>query len=104
MKSNLANTLIASILSVLLVGAVAIADTGCLAARQATKTAIDVALAACLAEHADIDDESELRKICQWADDVWPLVRDLLAARRRGLAKARALASDGGACSPDGGR
>lgn len=69
--------------------------------KQIARSVIDVGLAACLAEHADVDDESALREICKWADDIAPLVKDLLLARRRGMAKARMAAQ---ACGPDGGK
>ena len=66
--------------------------------KQAVRTAIDVAIAACIAEHADIEDEAELKKVCQWAEELGPVIKDLLAARKKGMAKKM------GACAPDGGR
>ncbi len=54
--------------------------------KTVAKGAIDVALAACIAEHPD-DDEAELKQACQWADELAPIVKDLLAARNKGMAK-----------------
>lgn len=64
--------------------------------RQVAKSAIDVALAACISEHADVQDEPALREICKWTDELAPLVKDLLSARQKGLAAA----SRKGACGP----
>lgn len=64
------------------------------------KTVIDAGLAACLNDNLDVSDEAALREICKWTEDVGPIVRDLLAARKRGMAKA----SKAGACGPTGGK
>ena len=80
--------------------ALAVFTYGACTPRQAARTAIDLALAACIAEHAEIQDEKELKAICQWADELAPIVKDLLAARKKGLQRA----SKAGACGPDGGQ
>jgi len=67
--------------------------------KEITKTAIDVGLAECLARSADIQDTKALREICKWADELAPVVENLLAARKEGLAKA----SKAGACGPSPG-
>lgn len=83
------------------------------AGRAAGRTAIDVGLALCAAEHPDAETPEELRAICGVAEDVLPILRDLLAAQKRGLAKAGAAkvgsGADAGACEPspsslDGGK
>ena len=69
------------------------------------RSVIDVGLAACIAENADISDEAALRETCKWADAVAPLVRDLLAARTKGVSKAaKAGACAPGTSAPDGGK
>jgi len=86
-------TLLASIALVF----VAVTAQGCSpgAARQIVKSAIDITLASCIAEHADISDEPALREVCRWTDDLAPLVKELLSARAKGLSKSR-----GAACAP----
>lgn len=69
---------------------------GCLLGKTVAKTAIDVALATCVAENPGAD-EKELQAACQFADDVLPIVRQLLAAQKKGAAKG--AARDGGACA-----
>jgi hypothetical protein len=63
------------------------------AMRQIAKTVIDAALANCIAANPDVEDEPALREICPWAEDAVPLVKDLLAARRKGAAKHAAKMS-----------
>lgn len=62
---------------------------GCSA--DANKRVVDAlvkkALAECIAENAHLGDV-ELQKACGFAEDLWPIVRDLVMAQRRGLAKA----------------
>ena len=58
--------------------------------KEIAKSAIDVALAACVSEHADLQDEEELREVCKWTDEMAPYVKELLSARAKGLSKARA--------------
>ena len=69
---------------------------GCSA--DANKRVVDAivrkALAECIAENAHLGDV-ELQKACSFADDLWPIVRDLVMAQKRGLAKA-AAARDAG--------
>lgn len=67
------------------------------------KSAIDVALAACIAEQADVQDEPALREICYWTDELAPLVKELLAARTRGLA-AFSKPAAASSCMTDAGR
>lgn len=54
--------------------------------KTVAKGAIDVALAACIAEHPD-DDEAALKEACKWADELAPLVKELIGARSKGIAK-----------------
>ena len=100
MKSN-ATSLVVRFAMSLFPTMIATTVPGCdPASRQAARTAIDVGLAACLAERADIEDEVALREVCKWADDLAPIVKDLLAARRKGLAAA----AKKGACPPAEGK
>ena len=64
---------------------------GCLAAKQIAKSAIDVALAACIQEHPDAD-EPELKELCKWTDDLAPLVKELLSARSKAAKRMGAKA------------
>jgi hypothetical protein len=61
-------------------------------ARQVAKGAIDAGLAGCIAENPDAT-EPELKEICKWADELAPLVKDLLSARQKGAAKHAAKMS-----------
>lgn len=74
--------------------------TACAFLKPIARAAIDVALAACIEENPDITSEPEMATVCRYAPDVAPLVKDLLAARVRGLVK-RANRGDAGA--PDAG-
>lgn len=69
---------------------------GCSA--DANKRVVDAlvkkALAECVAENAHLG-EVELQRACGFAEDAWPIVRDLVLAQKRGLAKA-AAARDAG--------
>jgi len=67
--------------------------------RAIAKSVIDIVLATCIAENADIVDEPALREVCHWTDEMTPTVKDLLAARRKGVAKAAAAC---GPLAPDG--
>lgn len=69
--------------------------TSCLPAKQVAKSVIDIGLALCIANHADVMDEKALRDICRWTDELAPVVKDLLSARKAGLEKA----SKAGACA-----
>ena len=86
-----------AVATVALAGAGALALPSCspLVTKQIAKGAIDVAVAACISENADIADEPALREVCKWTDDMAPLVKDLLSARSRGLGKARAACAPG---------
>jgi len=65
-------------------------------AKVVAKSAIDVGLASCIADHADIVDEPALREVCKWTDELAPTVKELLSARKSGLAKV----AKAGACAP----
>lgn len=67
------------------------------ARRDVAHAVIDIALATCVAEHPG-NDEPTLRDICRYAEDLAPVVRELLAAQKRGALKSGAAAacSDGG--------
>lgn len=73
---------------------------GCALFKPVARTVIDASIAACIAEHADVEDEPTLQSLCKWTEDLGPIIRDLLAARRRGLARAH----QAGVCGPDGRR
>lgn len=64
---------------------------GCLGAKTITDVLVKKLLAECIAENAYLGDV-ELQNVCKFADDVWPVVRDLVAAQKRGAAKAAAAA------------
>jgi len=63
-------------------------------------TAIDILLASCIAEHPD-SSEPELKAICKYTDENAQMVKDLIAAQKRGSAKASAAKC---ASAPDGGK
>jgi len=71
-----------------------IALTSCALFRSTAKTVIDVAIATCVAEHPEINDEKTMRETCQYLEEYGPLVRDLLGARKRGLARVAAQRVD----------
>lgn len=71
--------------------------------KQLLKSVIDVGLATCIAEHADIQEEAALREVCRWTDELAPIVKDLLSARSKGLAAAQRK-STSGPCVTDGGK
>ena len=56
--------------------------------------AIDLALAACVAENPG-KEEPELRSICHYADDLAPVVHELIGAQKKGMSKAGASAECG---------
>ncbi len=59
---------------------------GCMPAKAVSRAVIDVALAECAAENLDRAPE-DLKTVCGFADDLLPIVRQLLAAQRRGAVK-----------------
>ncbi len=59
----------------------------CALFKQDAKTAIEVAIAACVAEHPEITTEPEMAKACQYATEFGPIVEQLLGARKRGLVR-----------------
>lgn len=59
------------------------------AAKSIADVVVKKLLAECIAENPDIEGV-ELQKICGFADDLWPIVRDLIAAQKRGQARAAA--------------
>lgn len=68
--------------------------------KAVVKSVIDVALAACIAENPGAD-EKELKAACQYADELAPAVKDLMAAQKKGAVKVAAAkcpepAKDGG--------
>lgn len=50
------------------------------------KSAIDAALAGCIAENPG-EDESALKEICKWTDELAPLVKELIGKQKKGLVK-----------------
>jgi hypothetical protein len=58
-------------------------------AKTITNAAIDGALAACVASNADLGDP-ELQAVCGFAEDLWPIVRPLVAGARQGARKLAA--------------
>jgi len=68
--------------------AAVLASAGCgPVGKTIAKGAIDVAVAACIAEFSDVDDESTLKDVCKITDDAAPYIKELLSARSKGLAK-----------------
>ncbi len=65
----------------------------CAAFKSGAKTAIEVAVATCIAEHPEAATEPELAKVCQYAEEYAPIVEQLLAARKRGLVRMAAQRS-----------
>jgi hypothetical protein len=63
---------------------------GCALFKSTAKTVIDVALATCIEDHPEIMSEPELAKVCEYTQEYGPIVRDLLSARKRGLARVAA--------------
>lgn len=51
------------------------------------KTVIDAVVATCVSEHPEINDEPAMREVCKYAPDVAPIVKDMIGARKRGLAR-----------------
>jgi hypothetical protein len=65
----------------------------CAAGKQLAKSAIDIALALCIAEHPDASMPA-LKDLCHYADELAPVVQDLIAAQKK------AAAAKPGACGP----
>ena len=42
-------------------------------------------------------DEGALREVCKWGDDLAPIVKDLIAAQKKGLKKAAKMGACAGA-------
>lgn len=62
--------------------------------KQVVDALVQKALAECIAENAHLGDV-ELQKACGFASDLWPVVRDLVMAQKRGLAKAASMRDAG---------
>ena len=75
---------------------------GCMEGKAVGRTAIDATLAICAAEHPDAESPEELKQFCGFADNLLPIVRDLLAAQRKGAQRmaAKHYEFDGGVCLP----
>lgn len=73
-----------------LVGVGAMAHIACSPTleKQIVKSAIDVALAACIAENPG-NDMKALQEICHFTDELAPAVEELLAAQKRGMNKGK---------------
>lgn len=54
--------------------------------KQVVKSAIDIAVAVCIAEHSDEDAET-VKAVCGIAEELGPVVRDLIGAHRRAAVK-----------------
>lgn len=54
--------------------------------KEIAKGMISAALALCIAENPD-ENEQTLRALCRFTDAEAPLVRDLLSAQKRGIAR-----------------
>ena len=63
-------------------------------AKAITDVVVKKLLAECIAENPTIEGV-ELQKVCGFADDLWPLVRDLVSAQKKGMAKANAMRDAG---------
>jgi hypothetical protein len=63
-------------------------------AKTVTTLVVDAALAACVAANADLS-EPQLQEACNFASDLWPVVRQILFGVKQGAQKlaAKGLAS-----------
>lgn len=62
----------------------------CALFKSTAKTVVDVALATCIAEHPDVHTPEAMQKVCPYVEEFGPIVAELLAARKRGLARVAA--------------
>lgn len=99
---NLTTFVILAVFGGLLSIGVSEATTGCTPQmrKDIAHTAIDILLASCIAEHPDAD-EPELKAVCKYTEENAEAVKSLIAARKRGMAKAGAVKC---ASAPDGGK
>lgn len=63
------------------------------------KTTLDVANAACVLFHDEVEDVKILGELCGISEDFWPEVRDLVAARKQAASRKAAMrtSTDAGA-------
>lgn len=78
-------------------GSVWLLAVACASWKETARTVVDVSIATCVAEHPEITDETEMRTVCKYVEAFGPIVRDLLSARKRGLARVAAHRDDAGA-------
>lgn len=55
--------------------------------------ALDVAHAACVLFHDDVDDVAVIGKLCEIHEEEWPEVRKLVSARKQAAARKAAMAA-----------
>jgi hypothetical protein len=67
-------------------------------AKVVAKSAIDIGLASCIELYPEIQDEGALKELCRWTDEMAPLVKELLSARRMGHARASKMGAP--VCTP----
>ena len=94
-KSKMSVLVYSPIFGALFAVLVAAGFSGCSAVnKQIVDALVKKALAECIAENAHLG-EVELQHACAFADDLWPVVRDLVMAQKKGLAKAAAAKAAG---------
>jgi hypothetical protein len=72
--------------------AIAPAILSCAGWQQSARTALSIVETACVLDHGEMFDSEAVRKTCGIADNLAPVLRDLLEARQRAtLAKARRI-------------
>lgn len=71
--------------------------------KMVAKDVIDLVLAKCIEQHAEIQDLPVAKKLCQIDEQATPAVEEFLTARRQAVAKAKASNPCSAAPSKDGG-
>jgi len=87
--------------SSLVLGPTLLAVNGCIRATPGgyVKTVLDVAEAACVLVHDNVEDAHWLAKTCNIADDYLPEIEKLVSARKVAAAKKAAMAASASASS-----
>lgn len=90
--------------SSLFLGPTLLAVNGCIRATPGgyVKTVLDVAEAACVLVHDNVEDAHWLAKTCNIADDYLPEIEKLVSARKAAAAKKAAMATSASASSTSG--
>jgi hypothetical protein len=87
--------------SSLFLGPTLLAVNGCIRATPGgyVKTVLDVAEAACVLVHDNVDDAHWIAKACNIADDYLPEIEKLVSARKVAAARKAAMAASASASS-----